>query len=207
MPDRPEFLERALQGLAFWVGHRRAYYHSYPLTEAALVAEACNLIQANLGTNQILRPEVMYQRLADISDTDIGNLARADLVILDSQSPDPYKEFVGQAVQFVFEFKRASTSQLLINEDLKRLYNFKKVCMNEARAFLIIAAESELPDRFVDRNRGTSRLNAHKIAETGGVYHVRRTVKAASSFERKESAHYICIVEIFSEPLKKLPAF
>lgn len=37
MPERPEFLESALQGVAYWMGYRRAYYRSYPIPEAAIV--------------------------------------------------------------------------------------------------------------------------------------------------------------------------
>lgn len=32
MPDRPRFLETALQGLAFWIGHRQAMFPFYPLS-------------------------------------------------------------------------------------------------------------------------------------------------------------------------------
>jgi hypothetical protein len=47
--DRPpKWAERALQGLAFWIGCRHSLYAHYPLSEGALVAEACNLIYANL---------------------------------------------------------------------------------------------------------------------------------------------------------------
>ena len=46
--DWPTWLERALQGLTYWTGHRRCLYRNYPLAEAAFVAELCNLIQANL---------------------------------------------------------------------------------------------------------------------------------------------------------------
>lgn len=208
MPDRPKFLERALQGLAFWIGHRRAYYDSYPLPEAALVAEACNLIQAHITHEQILRPEVLYRRLIDISDTKISKNARADLVILDAHAPDPYNSFVGEAVQFLVEVKRAGVPDNLIDEDLKRLYHFKTKCRPEARAFLIMASENSLPKRFVDSDKGESRLHAHKIPGTTGVYHVRRTVKAAWSFRKKESAHYVSIVEVFSTPpVKTLPKF
>ena len=173
-----------------------------------LVSEACNLIQANIPHEQILRPEVLYRRLIDISDVEISDLARADLLILDSQAPDPYESFVGDAVQFVIEVKRGGVSDNLINQDLKRLYYFKTKCRQEARAFLIVAAESSLPERFVDPDKGESKLHAHPIPDTTGVYHVRRTVKAASNFKKIESAHYVSIVEVFSEPpAKVLPKF
>jgi len=206
MPARPTFLEEALQGLAFWIGHRRAYYRGYPIPEAALVTESCNLIQTNLDREQILRPEVMYRRLADTTEKpELTELARADLSILDRNSPNPYEENAWGAVQFVIEVKRASASDALIDEDLQRLFHFKTVSRPEARAFLIVASESTLPARFVDPEKGISRLHPHEIPGTNGVYHVRRTVKAASSFERKESAHFVCICEVFAEHREKLP--
>jgi hypothetical protein len=207
MPDRLPFLEDALQGLAFWIGHRRAYYHQYPLAEAALIAETCNLIQSKISANQILRPEVLYRRLADTSKTKgLSKLCRADLVILDSNSPDPYENNAWEAVQFVFEVKRASASKAQIDQDLQRLYHFKMACRPGVRAFLIIASEADLPERFVDPEKGVSRLQSHKIPKTPGMYHIRRTVKAACSFKDKENAHFVCICEVFSEiPQKNLP--
>ena len=209
MPERPAFLERALQGLAFWVGHRRAYYNSYPLSESALVTEACNLIQANLSEKQMLRPEILYRNMIDITDINIAKNARADLVIFDHNAPDPYKEYAGDAVQFLFEVKRGSSTTALINEDLRRLHSFKTKCRKGARAFFILASESSLPSRFVDSEKGISRLHAHKIPKTNGVFHVRRTVKAAASFKKKKTAHYVSIAEVFSDPPAKtqLPKF
>ena len=208
MPDRLPFLESALQGLAFWVGYRRAYFHDYPLAEAAIIAESCNLIQAKITPDQRLCPEVLYRRLANTTGTkELSNLWRADLAILDANCPDPYQENVWGAVQFIFEVKRAKAPTAEIDQDLRRLFHFKKICRPGARAFLIVASEAKLPNRFVDPEKGESKLHAHNIPGTTGVYHVRRTVKAASSFKKKETAHFVCICEVFSEPPKKdLPA-
>ena len=205
MPDRLPFLEDALQGLAFWVGYRRAYYRDYPLPEAALVAETCNLIQSKLDKNQqILRPEVLYRRMVDIKQSvHLSTLCRADLAVLDAHGPDPYKSDVRDAVQFVFEVKRGNAPKAQIDQDLKRLVSFKQQCRPEARAFLIVASEASLPKRFVDPEKGRSKLHAHPVPETTGVYHVRRTVKAASSFDNKMTAHFVCICEVFAHPPKK----
>ncbi|WP_116898820.1 MULTISPECIES: hypothetical protein [unclassified Wenzhouxiangella] len=204
MPERLPFLEDALQGLAFWVGYRRAYFRNYPLAEASLVAESCNLIQSKITSDQKLYPELLYRRLADTAGrNELGDLWRADLAILDAACPDPYKEHVWDAVQFVFEVKRATAPPAEIDQDLRRLLHFKEMCRHGARAFLIVASEAKLPGRFVDPEKGQSRLHAHEIPETAGVYHVRRTVKAASSFEKKESAHFVCICEIFNHPPKQ----
>ena len=105
----------------------------------------------------------------------------------------------------MFEVKRAAAPKAEIDRDLQRLFHFKRVCRPGARAFLIVASEANLPERFVDPEKGQSKLHAHAIPETAGVYHVRRTVKAASSFEKKESAHFVCICEIFSESQERLP--
>lgn len=83
LPERQAWLEHALQGLAFWIGHRHSLFREYPLPEGALVAEACNLIQANLPADQILLPECMYANLVSngIIIDGVTNQSRADLVI------------------------------------------------------------------------------------------------------------------------------
>lgn len=152
---------------------------------------------------------MLYRRIVDLTEIPISDRARADLVILDSSSPNPYKYDVTDAVHFVFEVKRGGAITKLINEDLRRLYYFKTKCRPEARAFFILASESSLPDRFVDPDKGESKLHAHPIPGTNGVFHVRRTVKAAASFRKKTTAHYVSIVEVFSTPPSKqrLPKF
>ena len=77
----PEWSEKALQGLAFWIGHRHSLYPNYPLAEGALVGEACNLIQANLRADQILLCEEQYSRLMPGGSwpAKLGPKSRADL--------------------------------------------------------------------------------------------------------------------------------
>lgn len=208
MPERPAFLEKAMQGLAFWIGHRSALFNDYPLPEAALVAEMCSLIQANLDNEQRLCPEVLYRNIVNIEHADhLTDQARADLVVVPFSAADPYKHDVKDTVQFVFEVKRASSTRQLVDEDLRRLYSFKEQCQTQARAFLIVASEGNLPKRFVDEKKGNSRLHSHEIPGTTGCYHVRRTVKAAASFERKKTANFVCIVEVFNKKPNKLPSF
>ena len=59
----PSWIERALQGITYWIGHRRCFYRSYPLSEGALVAEVCNLIHANLPDALSLMCEVQYSKI------------------------------------------------------------------------------------------------------------------------------------------------
>lgn len=206
MPDRPKFLEAALQGLAFWIGHRHSLFRSYPLPEGAMVAEACNLIQANLPDTLKLQPECQYRRLVErnVNLEGIGRMARADLVIFSRHGHGKLdEENLTHQVHFVMEVKRGSASTSGINEDLKRLYSFLRATQTNARAFLIVVSESKAPKRFV--TDGKSRLGTFPIPSSDGCFHVRRTVKAASSFSKKSSAHYVCLIEVFRERPRKLP--
>lgn len=206
MPERPRFLERALQGLAFWIGHRHSLFRSYPLPEGAMVAEACNLIQANLSDSLILQPECQYKRLVPggVQLNGVGDLARADLVIFSNRAALLIKRGdISPHVHFVMEVKRGSASKAAIDGDLKRLYAFLSASPTNARAFLIIVSESKVPNRFV--SEGKSRLGTHNIPNSDGCFHVRRTVKAAASFSKKSSAHYVCLLEVFRDRPKKLP--
>lgn len=202
MPDRPRFLEKALQGLAFWIGHRHSMFRSYPLPEGAMVAEACNLIQANLVDCLELKPELQYNKVVPPGTEleGIGNLARADLAILSRHGADA-REF--ERVHFVLEVKRGSASKASIDDDLKRLHSFLGGTPTNARAFLIVVSESRAPARFVAE--GKSRLGSHSVPGTNGFFHVRRTVKAAASFSQKSSAHYVCLIEVFRGRPKALP--
>jgi len=204
MPDRPRFLENALQGLAFWIGHRHSLFSSYPLPEGAMVAEACNLIQANLSDSLELKPECQYKRLVEpnVILNGIGDLARADLAVL-SRNNDGLEVDEYHRVQFVMEVKRGSASRAGVDDDLRRLFTFLSSTETNARAFLIVVSESKAPTRFV--KDGKSILGSHSLPDSGGCYHVRRTVKAAASFSNKNTAHYVCLIEVFRERPRKLP--
>lgn len=78
--ELPKWLIPPLQGLAFWIGHRHSLFKGYHLLEAALVAESCNLIQANLPKNElILVPECLYKNLLPVGTSDTEGKIRADL--------------------------------------------------------------------------------------------------------------------------------
>jgi hypothetical protein len=206
MPERPRFLETALQGLAFWIGHRQSLFWSYPLTEGALVAEMCNLIQANLSDTLSLWPEYLYRNLVPGNRRNAFEaLTRADLVIaLKQDGVRDRRADLSQQVQYVMEVKRAAAGKSLIDEDLRKLHRFLEATPTQARGLLIVISESKAPDRFVED--GKSRLHTHDIPNCNGYFHVRRTVKAAASFSNKKTAHYVCLIEVFRERPQRLPA-
>ncbi|WP_155987040.1 hypothetical protein [Thioalkalivibrio sp. ALE11] len=199
LPERQKWLEHALQGLAFWIGHRHSLFNGYPLTEGALVAEACNLIQSNLPHNLVLFPECMYKNLVPkgVEIQNVTGQSRADLVLCSSGAKPIGREGnIAQHVEFVLEVKRGSAQAGEINADLERLHNFLIADAHRGvRAFLLVVSESFAPRRFV--KDGKSWLGAHEIPGADGHFRVRRTVKAAASFSGKESAHYVCLIEVF----------
>lgn len=203
LPERQKWLEHALQGLAFWIGHRHSLFKDYPLSEGALVAEACNLIQANLPHDLVLMPECMYKNLVAVGSVvdGVGSQARADLVLCDIAAKKIGREGnVSAYTKFVIEVKRGNASMQSINEDLSRLHAFLQTAKQGIRCFLFIVSESRAPGRFV--KDGRSILGEHSVPGTTGNYRVRRTVKAAASFSGKESAHYVCLLEVFLEGQK-----
>lgn len=192
------WLEKSLQGLAFWIGHRQALYGHYPLPEGALVSEACNLIQANLPSDLLLYPECLYKNIANFSgEKSYFGRRRADLVVCDAEAKKIGRDGnVSDYVRYVIEVKRGSASKESIDEDLRRLHSLIEVSQARPRAFLFVVSESRCPTRFV--KNGRSRSGFRDIPGINGRYKIRRTVKAAASFDKYSSAHYACAVEVFN---------
>ena len=208
MSTLPKWLDTSLQGLPFWIGHRRSLFNNYPLPEGALVAEACNLIQAKLPPDLVLLPERLYRNLVPQvrgnRDKENDDRSRADLVICKKNEKLDYKEGnISDHVQYVIEVKRASQSKKYIVNDLNRLHNYLINCPKDInrRALLLLVSESRAPKRFkdmcfVDVKTGTAKLGKKKIPNGEGYYRVRRAIKASASFLIKSKAHYACIIEV-----------
>jgi hypothetical protein len=194
----PDWVKPALQGVVFWIGHRRSFYRHHPLTEGALVAEICNLISAHLSDNDRLTCEVQYSKLLpeipkpkNINESElITEKARADLVVsegsLDSDSKQP---------KFFIEVKRYSAGKSEIEMDLRRLAEVRRR-YSDARAFLFVISEAKRPDHFVNE-KGNSRKGERVIPNSTDHYQVRNTWKAAHAFSNRERAQYACVLEVY----------
>jgi hypothetical protein len=194
LEKRPIWAIRALQGVTYWIGHRRCLFKQYPLAEGALVAELCNLIHANLRHDYILTCEVQYTNLLggrpkpDI----LTQRARADLVI--SEKPE---EKDGEPLpRFIIEVKRASAPTAQIDADLQRLAAVRRT-HRDLRTFMFLIAEAHRPKRFVDED-GKSYTGKHAIPNSPGHYRVRRTLKAAHAYTEVGNAQYACLLEIYA---------
>ena len=197
----PGWSEKALQGLAFWIGHRHSLYPNYPLGESALIAEVCNLIFSHLESGQVLLCERQYSQLMPKGKwpSNLGLKSRADLVITNglTYTQTKQQQSLIDYTSAVIEVKRAFAPQAQINQDLKRLATFKHTNPHQ-RAFLFIIAEARRPKRFVTPE-GKAISGKHNIPESNAHYNVRRVCKAAATFSQRgpRSAHYACVIEIF----------
>lgn len=191
----PPWLRNALQGITYWIGHRRCLYRGYSLTEGALVAEICNLIYANVPDELTLRCEVPYSKLLRRGQVpaELKGRPRADLVLIEKENSTLEK----LAAKFVIEIKRASASSAKIEEDLIRLAAVRTGQPN-LRTFLFLISEAKRPKSFVNTN-GLSFRKKHKIPKYNCLYAVRRTWKAAHSFSKLERVQYACLIEVYSE--------
>jgi hypothetical protein len=194
----PVWVDRALQGITYWMGHRRCLYRDYPLSEGALVAEVCNLIYANLPQTFQLLCEVQYSGFVDFSPMPgiLRGRIRADLVVAERS----VRREAEPSPRFIIEVKRAAAPTSQINADLSRLAAVRYLCP-DIRAFMFLISEAERPKRFVTCD-GHSIYGTHHIPDCDGHYRVRRTWKAAHAFKKRDRAQYACLIEIYPAPSK-----
>lgn len=187
----PNWAKKALQGVAYWIGHRRSLYRGYPLSEGALVAEICNLVYANLPIDHVLQCEVQYSSLLGrvamrkAAEQGLAGLSRIDILIVRKSDQKPV---------FLIEVKRAIASNERINDDLWRLSLASRA--TKARAFLFVVSEASRPERFVDRE-GKSILRLRSDKARAFSYQVRHTLKAAHLFNHRDTAQYACVIEVY----------
>lgn len=177
-PQKPTWVEPALQGLAFWLGYRKQLFRHHDLPEGALVAELSTLMYAHIGQDEILECEYPYSGL--IGDPD---LSRVDIALLRENLPHTF-----------IEVKRGKAATKLIEGDITKLARIREL-NPEIRCFLIIGSQGKLPVKFVDRETGRAIKGIHETSD-GVRYKVTRVCKAAASFEKKETAMYVCLVEV-----------
>jgi hypothetical protein len=180
----PKWIKRAMPGVCYWIAHRRSLYRNHPLPEAALVAELCNLIHANIDAKYILKCEVMFKKLINNPETKCGK-QKVDLVIYNNKNVPKY----------IIEVKRASASKAKINEDLKRLALLKSENPN-ARAFLVLISEKSRPKEFVHEN-GKSIRTKNELSENES-YSVIFTWKSLFGISQNsiDKGNYSCLIEV-----------
>lgn len=196
-PDLSKWLATALQGLAYWTGHRRCLYRHYPLAEAAFVAELCNLIYANLPDNYSLHCEERFSEFIHRDDrlAFLTERARADLVIYEKRKTR--SGGVKRHAKCIIEVKRAIAPKAQIDADLKRLMAVR-TDYPDITTYLVVVSEAHRPPRFVS-DRGKSITKRQRLDGVAVYFKVRRTLKAAHSYTKIGRSQYACLVEAFAD--------
>lgn len=175
---KPVWVESALQGLAFWMGYRKQLYRHHPLPEGAMVAELAAIMSANLREGDRLACEYLYSKATDAEDRSL-----VDIAILKEEVPHTF-----------IEVKRGNAWIRLLEKDMLKLWRVKSA-VPSARCFLIIGSQGNLPGRFVDKETGNA-IKGMFMTSDDVRYKVVRVCKAASSFNKKSSAMYSCLLEV-----------
>jgi hypothetical protein len=202
----PRWAVDALQGITYWIGHRRCIYPHHPMPEGALVAELCNLICANLRTKEHLqlKCEVQYSEILKSKKLPAKLMnGRADLVVEEKEN----KNTGSPTPKFIIEVKRAKSLRK-INEDLQRLAAVRHA-HGSVRAFLFVIGEAKRPKWFVDDDGNALSDERpipnpeHSIPIPESRFRVRRVLKAAHSFSSVGTAHYACLIEVLPHSRRK----
>lgn len=188
----PNWMNDVMQGMCYWIGHRRSYYRQHPLSEGALTAELCNLIAS--GIDGTLSCETPYRSLVK----DLKSRERLDIFVNETAN--------GGDITAI-EVKRGSASKIDINKDIIRLAALKKANQNY-KTFLMLISEDKLPQQLpwiTEDQPGHSAIKANtkKIilhdenAEPYICLKVRRVCKAMGSTKPKQ-VHSAILVEVFN---------
>nr|GEU29185.1 hypothetical protein [Tanacetum cinerariifolium] len=190
----PAWLGQTLQGVSFWVGHRRSIYSAYELSEGALVAELCNLLHAHISENYRLRCEELYKKFLPkgVCWPQVGPKARVDLSIWERFRHSDSPRFK-QRILYAIEVKRARASTAEIDQDLYRLAGIVQNS-DGIRAILCVISEGTRPKRFTT-TQGTRKIGDVPIPNTNCVYQVIVVKKAAEIYGDRDRGHYACAIE------------
>jgi len=113
------------------------------------------------------------------------------------RSLGPYEESQRQT-RYVFEIKRAKAGWTAIEKDLVRLHSYLDVANPSIRCFCIVTSENKTYHRLI-RNGAARRGNLVISKNCSGHFAVRRVIKAGASFRGHNTAHYVCLLEVFLE--------
>ena len=199
----PTWLTNAMQGICYWVGHRRAYYRHHSLFEGAITGELANLINSQIGTNDRLHCEVQYADLIEDRVPGVDRKIRMDLVVrtLPVEGKHDSENIT------VIEVKRGSASKQDVIHDITRLAALKEV-MPEISAYVLIVSENKLPTQqpWIKKDEdGTTKITANTEimslhTPNGGIaakFKVRRVCKALASTQPK-SGHTAILIEVLA---------
>ncbi len=166
----PPWLERALQGVVFWMGLKRAYYAHYNLSEGAIVDELTSLLAATIGasgTGYKVTRELKKERLTgQKSKKGRGRKPAVDIAVERGGRGAPSEPVM------CLEVKRVGNP---FAGDIKKLAGYKKTNGGSWRAFVIVVGDKRPTDLVTDNGFAKK---APLTTKAGFPYAVRRVCKA-----------------------------
>lgn len=181
-----KWIDPVLQGLAYWIGYKKQFYHGHSINEGAIVSEVLSLLSVNSEPNQKICCEEMYSRI--VSGT--NRKERADLVVYNHDR-----------IESVIEVKRFESGKNLIEGDLKKLARIKNENIG-IRCFLLLVSQKTIPFLFVNEN-GVAYKSTLRIPDSKFSSKVIRVCKAVNSFREDAylKANYACLIEVVCSKL------
>jgi hypothetical protein len=176
----PKCVSDAAQGLAFWSGYHATLQSCKDLSEGALENQFCEMLCSHVENGCKPRNQFGYANLVkgigkDRMDIFIpGNDTDAGLAI-------EIKKYKGLPSVKADCLK---LSRLLIKEKI--------------RCFVVVASQGKRPTKFTTPEGKANR--EFIFSEKGWCAKVRRVLKASASFDKKNRAHYVCVIEVLKRP-------
>jgi len=170
-------IEKALQGLAFWISHRQIRHYRQPLNEGALVVEFVDLLEARLGKEFKVYCEKQCDTLRN-ERMDV-EIKRGDLRVA------------------AIEFKRILAGKASIFDDMKKLAKLKN---KDVSRFLVVVSENKRPTKYVDKDGNAIEGDLNQKGKGDFSARIRRVLKSTASFgkagKKLPNANYCCLIEV-----------
>ena len=177
----PSYMADALQGLAYWVGYRRARFRHYHAQEAAVCAELWCLLSAHIVDGLRVVPEYPLKKIVKKPP---ASKERVDIVIAKKEKGKVRENL---EIEYVIEVKLAKYSKsnkldlTAIQKDLKRLAAIKKE-RPKLRTIIVLVSERCRRIKFVT-DEGIAKRQDFEIDGTSTEYfRIRRVCKVSDSF-------------------------
>ncbi len=172
-----------LQGVAYWIGHRRCMYRNHHINEGAIIVELCNIMNAHLPKGMLIKCERRYPYTKHANTN--ARRQVADIVIYKR-----IKETKKIRPKYIIEVKRSKAGKKRIKDDLEKLTKSRS-CNNNIRHFLFVFSENATTtDDFNEIWNDTS-TNEHPLTLQPEVY------MASPGLGPSADAHYSHAIEVW----------
>ena len=197
----PDWPDRAMQMLAFWLGYQCSLGLRANLSEGAITWELCRLISSLLSKEQFVHTEVLYAKIPALSThADVaGRRYRADIVITShSKMPTAGERFPAGTVSEVIEVKHNGSGIAQVWSDINYMSRISTGAVNCPRMFLVYASANEWPGKFVKIDGTAIRTLQHTANQSPyRVRCVRKALRLTPKIGAKIHGNYAVLIEVF----------